>query len=114
MTPLELAKERGPNLLSGNAPRELIEEAVAIMAEVRRPGYEFAAIAISQADTRGVLENIQIPLLMIWGEDDQITPQWNDWPESARVEIIPNAGHLCYIEQPETFNQIVLSFLLTC
>ena len=111
MTPQELARDRAPKLLSPGAPKAVVDEAVAIMSEVRRPGYEFAAIAMSKADTRGILDNITVPLLMIWGAEDNITPQWTDWPKSARVEIIPNAGHLCYIEQAETFNAIVVEFL---
>jgi len=27
------------------------------------------------------------------------------------LKIIPDAGHLCYIEQPEQFNEIVRNFL---
>ena len=110
-TPSRLARERAPHLLSKHAPAELVEEATGIMAEVRRPGYEFASIAMSNADTRGVLDNISVPLLMVWGADDEITPVWREFPKRARVEIIQNAGHLCYAEQPESFNSIVLGFL---
>ena len=111
MSPQQLARERAPKLLSKNAAPELVEEAIAIMSEVRRPGYEFAAIAMASADMRGVLDNMQVPLLMIWGVEDQITPLWPAWPASARVELIPNAGHLCYAEQPDVFNAAVLDFL---
>lgn len=107
LTPAALARERAPHLLSKTAPQELIDEAVEIMAEVRRPGYEFAALAMAQSDLRGVLDDIRIPLLMIWGAEDEITPLWQGWPSRARLEVIPNAGHLCYIEQPERFNSIV-------
>jgi pimeloyl-ACP methyl ester carboxylesterase len=44
--------------------------------------------------------------------EDEITPPWKEWPKQARVEIIPNAGHLCYVEQPELFNSIVIEFLM--
>jgi len=110
MTPDELARERVPKLLSRNASQELIDEAIAIMSEVRRTGYEFASLAMWKADTTGVLDNIDIPLLMIWGADDEITPPWSEWPSKARVEIIKDAGHLCYIEQPDIFNSIVMDF----
>ena len=109
--PAELARERAPKLLSPGASKDLKEEAVAIMSEIRKPGYEFAAMAIAEADTRTALDGITIPLLMIWGSLDDITPPWRSYPEKAKVEIIPNAGHLCYAEQPERFNSIVLDFL---
>jgi pimeloyl-ACP methyl ester carboxylesterase len=111
MTPQQLARERAPNLLSRNAPTEIVEEAIARMAEIHPPGYEAASFAISTADTRGVLEEITVPLLMIWGAEDTITPAWKDWPKRAEVKIIPNAGHLCYLEQPQLFNEIVIDFL---
>jgi len=116
MTPRELALARAPKLLSKQAAPELIEEAITIMSEVRRTGYEFAAVSMSKADTRGVLDTIDVPLLMIWGAADEITPPWSRWPAKAQVQIIPSAGHLCYAEQPDRFNAIVLDFLqgLTC
>ncbi len=111
MSPQDLARARAPKLLSKGASRQLVDEAIAIMSEVRRSGYEFAAIAIANADLRGVLDNCAVPLLMIWGDEDEITPQWSSWPRAARVEVIPNAGHLCYAEQPEIFNALVLDFM---
>src|SRR5207253_2724459 len=107
MTPAEMAAQRAPQLLSPNSPPELFEEAIAIMSEVRPAGYEFAAIALAQADTREVLRNLRVPTLLIWGVEDAITPLWRDIPEGARLAAIPYAGHLCYAEQPELFNTIV-------
>jgi len=36
---------------------------------------------------------------------------WDEVPPGARLEVIPKAGHLCYAEQPEKFNEIVRDFL---
>jgi pimeloyl-ACP methyl ester carboxylesterase len=111
MTPAELAAERAPKLFSKHAPRNLIAAAAAIMSEVRESGYVSAAVALSKADVRQVLDNMNVPLLMIWGSEDEITPPWKQLPKSACVEMIPDAGHLCYMEQPDVFNRIVLEFL---
>jgi pimeloyl-ACP methyl ester carboxylesterase len=111
MTPAELALRRAPLLLSQTAPPELLEETVSIMSEVRPTGYEFAAIALAQCDTREVLRNLNVPTLLIWGVEDTITPLWRDLPEGGRLAAIPYAGHLCYAEQPELFNAIVREFL---
>ena len=81
------------------------------MSEVRPVGYEFAARALAGADTRDVLTRLRVPTLLIWGAEDEITPQWNEVPSGVRLEVIPNAGHLCYAEQPEIFNAIVREFL---
>jgi pimeloyl-ACP methyl ester carboxylesterase len=111
MSPAAFAKHRAPKLLSRNAPKEVVQEAVSIMEEVRLEGYEFAARAMASAGTRGAVQDISIPALLIWGAEDEITPLWQDVPRGVRVEIVPDAGHLCYLEQPERFNQIVREFL---
>ena len=111
MTPAQRAAERAPKVLSRNAPQELIREVQSIMSEVRSSTFEFAALALTQSDTRVVLRRLGVPTLLIWGSEDEITPLWEDVPPGAHLEIIPHAGHLCYIEQPERFNAIVQEFL---
>lgn len=111
MTPAQLAAERAPQLLSSAAPADLVHEVTSIMAEVRPAGYEFAATALAECDTRDVLRNLRVPTLLIWGSEDEITPLWEEAPRGARLEIIPGAGHICYIEQPDKFNAIVREFL---
>ena len=108
----QMSVERSPKLLSASAPAGLIQEVASIMCEVHPAGYEFAAIAMSEADTRKVLRSLRVPTLLIWGDSDQITPLWDEVPPGAKLEIIEHAGHLCYAEQPERFNSIVRKFLL--
>jgi len=112
MTPSELALKRAPQLLTANASRDLIDEVASIMSEVRPTGYEFAAIALSKSDTHNVVKNLRVPTLLIWGSEDEITPVWQESLTNTTVKIIQGAGHLCYIEQPDTFNRIVTEFLL--
>jgi pimeloyl-ACP methyl ester carboxylesterase len=81
------------------------------MSEVRAAGYEFTAIALAESDTRDVIDNLHVPTLLIWGSEDEITPVWDEVPGGVELKIIPDAGHLCYIEQPEQFNEIVSAFL---
>jgi pimeloyl-ACP methyl ester carboxylesterase len=111
MSPAQIAEERAPKLLSRRAPVDLVQEVRSIMSEVRLAGYEFAARALAESDTREVLRNLHTPALLIWGSEDEITPLWKETPPGVRLEIIPDAGHLCYIEQPDRFNAIVREFL---
>ena len=110
-SPAQLAVERAPRLLSRFAANELVLETVSIMSEVRAVGYEFAARALAESDTRAVLKDLRVPTLLIWGAEDEITPLWGEIPPGARLEVIPNSGHLCYAEQPDLFNTIVREFL---
>lgn len=111
MPPAQLAVERAPKLLSRNAAPDLVREVISIMSEVRPRGYEFAAIALAESDTRDVVRNLRVPALLIWGAEDEITPLWEKLPAGAQLKIIRNAGHLCYLEQPEHFNELVREFL---
>jgi pimeloyl-ACP methyl ester carboxylesterase len=113
MSPAQLAAQRAPKLLSRNAPPDLVREVASIMSEVRPAGYEFAALALADSDTSDVVRDIQVPTLLIWGAEDEITPLWPEIPSHVQLKVIAHAGHLCYIEQPEQFNEIVRSFLLS-
>ncbi len=52
------------------------------------------------------LHRLKMPTLLVWGEDDQIVPAaqagaWQQALPDARVEIVPDAGHLVHLEKPE-------------
>lgn len=67
-------------------------------------------------DSTPLLAEIAVPTLVIHGKDDQIIPV-----ESARkmaqaipdwqLSIVPRAGHLSNLENPEFFNQALQTFL---
>lgn len=64
------------------------------------------------------LENIHVPLLIIVGDQDvpdilEIADILEDKVAGAKKVVIPNTAHHLNMEQPETFNRIVLDFLST-
>ncbi len=66
-------------------------------------------------DSIPLLSQITCPTQIIVGELDQATPPSDaklmaDQIPNARLAIIPGAAHLTNLEQPETFNQIVVAF----
>jgi len=61
------------------------------------------------------LHRIDLPTLLIWGEQDAIvTPaygrRWRDFVAGAAMQIIPDAGHYPHWEQPEAFVHHVTAF----
>ena len=67
-------------------------------------------------DSTPTLADISAPTLIIVGAEDAITPvkdseMMRDAIRGARLAIIPNAGHLANIEQPDEFNRVVREFL---
>jgi pimeloyl-ACP methyl ester carboxylesterase len=114
--PDEFAALRGPNLLAPGAPGALAERVVALMAQVRLPGYRGAAEMMAATDHSASLGDIRVPTLVLAGEHDRVT----GIPESealaagipgARFTVLPGGGHAVNQENPAAFNTAVCRFL---
>lgn len=63
------------------------------------------------------LHRIQVPTLLIWGEQDGIVKAesygkgYAGLIPGAKFSVIANAGHLPHIEQPEAFMKVVNGFI---
>jgi pimeloyl-ACP methyl ester carboxylesterase len=62
------------------------------------------------------LSRIDAPVLLIWGDRDVIVPVDSMQTalrhlRQAQAAILPGAGHLPYVEQPEAFNRLLLDFV---
>lgn len=71
--------------------------------------------AISE-DLMPLLPRIQADTLIVWGEQDRITPldfahRMSDAIPKSRLAIIPGAGHFSFLDQPEKFSKIVKNFI---
>ena len=65
-----------------------------------------------------LLKSIDVPTLLIFGEEDSITDFevarcLKNRISRSRLFIIENAGHYSNLEQPEQFNAVMLNFLKT-
>jgi 3-oxoadipate enol-lactonase len=79
-------------------------------------GYIGCCHAVGGMDTTSRLGGIKVPALVIAGELDQGTPPemakvLADGIPGARLEILKDASHLSYIEQPQAFGQAVRAFI---
>ena len=57
------------------------------------------------------LHRIDMPTLIVWGEEDKIIPVqqadvWRKALPNARVKIYKRAGHLVHLEKPEAVEEI--------
>jgi 3-oxoadipate enol-lactonase len=64
------------------------------------------------------LPSLTCPTLVMVGDQDETTPattatSLRDAVKGARLRVVVNAAHLASIEQPETVNRHLLSFLAT-
>jgi 3-oxoadipate enol-lactonase len=73
--------------------------------------------AIAQRiETSSSLENINVPTLILCGNEDKLTPPEQSWYmhehiKNSELHIIPGAAHLSNLEQPDVFNQHMRKFL---
>lgn len=114
--PVAYARGRVPNLLSGEAPPELVERAVAILARLRQPGFGHATRMISEADIFEHAPRIAAATRVICGTEDRVTPEAlnrriAEAIDGAEYVSIPGAGHWSFLERPVEFNHAVLEFL---
>ncbi len=82
------------------------------------PGIVRADFAMcNQFDRCGRLAGIRIPVLVVCGEKDVMTPiafseQLKDSIPNSQLEVITGGSHMAMIEQSERFNEILYSFLV--
>ena len=70
---------------------------------------------MAETDQRDLLPRIAVPTLLIWGEQDVRSPlsvarQFEQAIPDAKLVVIPGAGHVSNLEQPERFNEAVREF----
>lgn len=117
---LEKALEAVPGVLSPGAPPGLLEELTVMWADnsgLRKPsGYRAMAHSIAEADLRDVLPQIEVPVLLLYGELDRRSPlkvarELHDQIPGSRLVVIKGVGHSANLEAPEEFNAQVRTFI---
>jgi pimeloyl-ACP methyl ester carboxylesterase len=106
-----------PGVFTDNAPTDLLEEYSAICSEFHSLGFRLMSLSSAEVDTRDLLPRIDVPTLLLWGEDDRRSPiavaeKFHAAIPGAELAIIPKAGHLSNMEQPDVFNEHVRRFCL--
>ena len=94
-----------------------IEPMLSVMERTTPQGIAGALRGMAvRPDLRGELPKIKVPTLVMVGEEDVISPpaearEMASLLPSARLEVIPKAGHLTPYENPEAANAAILRFL---
>lgn len=116
MTMADLAAARAPLLLGSAATDDMRDTVIATMASINPDAFRLGAAAVWLAEQRDRAAAIDVPTLVLVGEEDQITPpalstELAQLIADARMETIAKAGHLINLEQPACFNHLVDCFL---
>ena len=110
------AEARADFLLAEPADPAVRSEVIETMAGIHPAAYRLGAEAVWLADQRDRVAKINVPTLILCGDQDRPTPpalseELHQMIPHSRLEIIPSAGHLTNIEQPEAFSWLVEEFL---
>ena len=123
MSPVQLAAAtyhdpESPAAQAASRPPEDNEAYIAFMLD-RAKSLATAAKYLWPIPNRGLakrLHRVAAPTLLVWGESDRIVPpryaqDFQAAIADARVEIIPEAGHLPQVEQPDRLAESIERFL---
>jgi 3-oxoadipate enol-lactonase len=111
-----MAERLVPGLVSPQARPEARRMARDVMARVPEATYRSALVAIAAFDGREALPRITVPTLLLAAEHDRTAPpevmqRMAERIPGSRYRCLPAAGHIANVEQPQAFNEAVLSFL---
>jgi pimeloyl-ACP methyl ester carboxylesterase len=118
--PAAVAEEMLPKLLSETTRRTRPDVVERVRSLATASSAEAIAGAIralmTRADSTPLLSTIHVPTLIVVGEADTLTPpalseEMHRAIAGSELVVVPGAGHLSNLEQPEAFNGAVARFL---
>lgn len=115
-----VADEVLPKLLGRTSHESRPEISDRVRRLIERQTTEGVAAAVvrlrDRPDSTALLGGIHVPVLVVVGEEDELTPPAESELmagrlEDARLVRVPAAGHLSLVEQPAPFNAAAAAFL---
>jgi pimeloyl-ACP methyl ester carboxylesterase len=94
----------------------MLEKSLDRMLQVRPAIMHGDYLACDRFDMMDKVGKIDLPTLILCGDEDQLTPvKYSQFLQSrikgSRLEIIPNAGHMVMMESASVFNEKMLEFI---
>lgn len=101
---------------SRKTPLVFIERGIADMLQSRPEVLYGDFAACDRFDVMKEVEKIDLPTLILCGEDDELTPvKYSQFLHSrikgSKLEVLPNAGHMVMMEAPQAFNEKIAEFV---
>ncbi|HUL29003.1 MAG TPA: alpha/beta hydrolase [Thermodesulfobacteriota bacterium] len=115
-------RETIPNIVqyaySRKASSELIEGGIHQMLQCRPEVLHGDFSACDRFDVMKEIEKIDLPTLILCGQDDALTPVlYSQFLHSrikdSKMEVLPDAGHMVMMESPQAFNEKIREFIIT-
>ncbi len=101
---------------ASSTPEDLRDQAAQRLAETRHSVLHGDLTACRDFNRMEDLPSIQVPTLIISGEEDALVPTRHaryleDHIPGSQLAVIPNAGHMVILEQPQQVASTLLNFL---
>ena len=118
LPPGEFVSRYLPAMFSPSVAPAVRDALSRIMYEFHPAGFRLMASTLAHADTRELLPNIHVPVLLIWGDEDERAPlvvsnQFLNAIPDVRLAVIPGVGHVSNLQAPVVFNRHVREFCST-
>ncbi len=115
LPPAEFVDSLLPSMFRTGTPEPVVQRFADSMRSFHPIGFRAMARA-SAGDLRAALPQVRVPTLVIAGADDvraplQVAVDIHEAIAGSRLVVIPDSGHVCNLEQPDSFNEIVRGFL---
>ena len=99
-----------------NADRDAMTAFASSVRAVNPAGFRMMARASAGADLRRLLPTIDIPTLLLWGDQDARAPlpiahALHAAIAGSRLVVLPGVGHVSPVQAPDQFSQELLAFL---
>lgn len=101
------------------ATKELVDEVFDIVSDnLKTLRLLRIARSAQRHNMRRDIVHIEVPTLLIWGLNDNITPprvahEFHKLMPNTELRFIDHCGHAAMMEQPQIFNSLLLRFLQT-
>tara|TARA_B100000029_G_scaffold422141_1_gene428718 strand:+ start:174 stop:989 length:816 start_codon:yes stop_codon:yes gene_type:complete len=104
------------SLIGNKQDQKALKKLIDSLNLLRKESYLKTVESFISRDNLEAFSEIAVPSLVLVGELDRLTPpeiaEKISWSiKDSRFRIVKGAGHLINIEQPEVFNNCILSFL---
>ena len=116
LSPAELASALLPTMFTADTPSQTVDAFGASVRATHPSGFRAMARAAAE-DLSDALPHVGVPTLVVGGDRDvraplEVAQQLEAGIAGARRIVLPGTGHLCNLEAPQAFNEVVREFLL--
>ena len=113
----ETIRKIAPMAYSRKAPPDMVEQGIRELMRCPSDVLYGDFLACDRFDVIEEVGKIDLPGLILCGEEDELTPvRYSEFLhhriKGSRLEVLPNAGHMVMMESPEAFNEKVSAFII--